>query len=292
MRRLPPLTALEAFIQVARTGSVKAAAEELALSTPALSRRIQALERYLGLSVFERRHQQMELNPNGEKLLAEIAPALDSIGEACEALTTAGRSLRIRLGVLALFASQRLFPRLPELRLSHPELHIDFDTSPNAIARLGDGLDAAIILAAEVDDALYARELERDVVSLIAAADRISGPRAITRPADIARETILVHRDMSTSFDVWKETVGLPDLQPESFDHYDSGPLMLEAAARGLGIAVMLGSHVQHAHDPRIGRLFETSAESPYRYFFVCRPKAMDNRAVRLFHDWLIKPEN
>ncbi|MDE0947312.1 MAG: LysR family transcriptional regulator, partial [Sphingobium sp.] len=46
MRRLPPLTALEAFVQVARLGSVKAAAEELALSTPALSRRVQALERF------------------------------------------------------------------------------------------------------------------------------------------------------------------------------------------------------------------------------------------------------
>ena len=60
MRRLPPLTALEAFIQVARTGSVKAAAAELALSTPALSRRVQALERYLGMTLFERRHQRCQ----------------------------------------------------------------------------------------------------------------------------------------------------------------------------------------------------------------------------------------
>ena len=40
MRRLPPLTAIEAFVQVARLGSVKAAAEELAVSSPALSRRV------------------------------------------------------------------------------------------------------------------------------------------------------------------------------------------------------------------------------------------------------------
>ena len=39
MRRLPPLTAIEAFVQVARLGSVKAAAEALSLSSPALTRR-------------------------------------------------------------------------------------------------------------------------------------------------------------------------------------------------------------------------------------------------------------
>src|SRR3546814_10189576 len=69
MRRLPPLTALEAFVQVARLGSVKAAAEELALSTPALSRRVQALERFVGKTLFDRKHQAMELNADGQRLL-------------------------------------------------------------------------------------------------------------------------------------------------------------------------------------------------------------------------------
>ena len=40
MRRLPPLRSLEAFLRVAKLGSAKAAASELALSPPALSRRI------------------------------------------------------------------------------------------------------------------------------------------------------------------------------------------------------------------------------------------------------------
>ena len=73
MRRLPPLTAIEAFVQVARLGSVKAAAEALALSSPALSRRIQALERFVGHPLFERRHQAVHLNPDGERLMARSA---------------------------------------------------------------------------------------------------------------------------------------------------------------------------------------------------------------------------
>jgi LysR family glycine cleavage system transcriptional activator len=84
MRRLPPLTAIEAFVQVARLGSVKAAAEALALSSPALSRRIQSLERFLGHPLFERRHQAMHLTPDGERLLAEIGPSLDGLARAME----------------------------------------------------------------------------------------------------------------------------------------------------------------------------------------------------------------
>ena len=52
MRRLPPLTAIEAFVQVARLGSIKAAAEALALSSPALTRRVQALERHVDQPMF------------------------------------------------------------------------------------------------------------------------------------------------------------------------------------------------------------------------------------------------
>src|SRR3546814_9375274 len=97
MRRLPPLTALEAFVQVARLGSVKAAAEELALSTPALSRRVQALERFVGKTLFDRKHQAMELNADGQRLLDNIAPALDVLTMAVEEVQKDSNQIRLRL---------------------------------------------------------------------------------------------------------------------------------------------------------------------------------------------------
>ena len=127
MRRLPPLTAIEAFVQVARTGSVKAAAQELALSAPALSRRIQALERFIGKPLFERRHQAVALNGDGERLLQQIAPVLDRLTDAVEYMTSGVEVLRLRLGVLPLFASQRIFPHLADLRSRYPQIHLDID---------------------------------------------------------------------------------------------------------------------------------------------------------------------
>jgi len=278
-------------VQVARTGSVKAAAEELALSAPALSRRIQALERFLGYSLFERKHQQLEINQHGVALLTEIAPALDQLGAAIEVATSGARTLRVRLGMLPLFASQRLFPRLGDFHRQHPDIHLDVDTSPNAVTRLGEGLDAAIVLAREVDPSLYARELDRDEIYLIASKPLAEGAKAIRSPQDLTRQTVLIHRDMPSTFEVWKVAAGVPDLMPAAVDYYDSGALMLEAAAQGLGIAVMHGGHLEHAQDPRLARLFDLRIESPYRYFFVCRPKALERRSVRAFHDWLIKAE-
>ncbi|HEX7821348.1 MAG TPA: LysR substrate-binding domain-containing protein [Sphingobium sp.] len=291
MRRLPPLTALEAFIQVARTGSVKGAAAELALSTPALSRRVQALERYLGMMLFDRKHQHMELNPDGQKLMAEIAPVLDALGLAIDTVLKGRRELRLRLGVLALFASQSLLPRMGELRRLYPEFHVEIDTSPLALSRLGDSLDAAIILTKDVDMSIYFNELGRDDIYLIAPKERTEGAHAIKAPIDLAKETILVHRDMSTLYDDWRRAIGQPDLEPRSIEQYDSGQLMLEAVAQGFGIAVMFGRHFESAHDPRLARLFEQKVESPYRYYFVCRHRALENKAVRIFHDWLFSAE-
>lgn len=288
MRRLPPLTAVEAFVQVARLGSVKAAAEELALSPPALSRRVQALERFIGRPLFERRHQAMWLNGDGELLLARIAPALDALTLAIEATTGDAEHLRLRLGVLPLFASQQLMPRLPALRKLHPELHIDLDTAAHSLARLGEGVDAAIVLTREVDPVLYARRLDRNRVVPIVARTLVEGRYPIRQPADLARMTIFLHREMPDTFEAWRQAVGCPDLEPAAIDYFDSGQLMLDAASQGLGVAFMLEDHLTGAHDPRLTNLFDHEVDSPYSYWFACRRPALSNRAVKLFHDWLL----
>lgn len=288
MRRLPSLSGVEAFVAVARTGSVKAAAEELSLSSPALSRRLQSLERFIGKPLFERRHHALAMNSDGDRLLALVAPAIDQLSDAIE--TVAGNSaiLRLRLGVLPLFASQQLMPRLPELRAAHPALHLDIDTAGHATARLGDGIDAAIVLARDIDPALYAKRLDRNEVFAIGSNDLTVGGKPVTDPAQLTGLTIFLHRDMPDTYDEWRKAVGLKDIEPAAVDLFDSGQLMLDAAAQGLGIAFMHGSHLSSAQDPRLTRLFDVEVESPYSYWFVCRPRALETRPVRLFHDWLV----
>src|SRR3546814_15145417 len=77
--RAPPLGAIEACVTVARMGSRKNAAEVLALSPSALSRRVQTLENRMGEALFERKHQALSLTIAGERLLEAVAPLIDDL---------------------------------------------------------------------------------------------------------------------------------------------------------------------------------------------------------------------
>lgn len=290
MRRLPPLTSIEAFVQVAREGSVKAAAEKLSLSSPALSRRVQALERFVGMPLFDRRHQAIVLNADGEKLLERIAPALDMLSDAIEISTGVGQEiLRLRLSVPPLFASQRLMPHMGDLRIQHPNLHVDMNTTVNGLARLNDGIDAAVVLVREVEPSLYSREITNGRIVLIAARSLAEGLGNAFVPDDIRKLTVLLHNDLRDSFDVWREAVGRPDLEPLTIDYFDSGQLILDAAAAGLGVAFMFDGHLAATADNRLVALSDTHLTSPHSYWFACRKSALSSRSVRLFHDWLFE---
>lgn len=282
MRRLPPVGSIQAFVAVARLGTLKAAADALALSSPALTRRIQSLEQFIGAPLFDRQHNSVELNTRGAAFLAEIEPHVDALSLAVERVSTPPNSLRVRIAVPSLFASQRLMPALPELRARHPKLTVEVDTAPNRLSLLHEGADAAIVISEDVDERLYSRLLGKGRIAAIG-----SRQAAISDPADLRRVPILLHRQMPKLFDAWRKSVGMPDLEPADINYFDAGQLILDAAAGGLGVAFMLDSHLACSVDGRLVQLFNHTAESPYVYWFACLPAALERRPVRIFHDWL-----
>jgi LysR family glycine cleavage system transcriptional activator len=293
---LPPLRALEAFMRTVRLGSARAAAEEIGLSPSALSRRITNLEEFVGKKLFTRARQSMQLTDEGQAFYEAVNPHLESLARAVESQSDNISLLRLRLGVLPMFGSQRLFPRLGELRKRHPLLHIDIDTAPHLEGRVGDTLDAAIILSRGPDTNLHAVRLDHNLVHAICSKDIA---RAVTDdvhadqidPDRLAKQTFLIHNELPESFRAWKQAHRLEDMEPAAIDHYDSGQLMLEAAAQGLGIAIMHDDHLRRAGDSRLTNLGSIEVESPYSYWFVCKPTALEARPVRIFHDWLVRAE-
>lgn len=289
IRRLPPLRSLEAFIRVVRAGSAKTAAAELALSPSALSRRLGALEDFVGKPMFERKHQALKLTEEGQQLYDAVAPLIDEMADRVDRLIDTGKVMRLRLGVLPLFGSQRLFPRLGELRKLHPQLHIDIDSGHAAETKLGDTIDAAIVLSEGPDASLHSVRLDHNRVHAITSKELAEelGPRPDV--AKLSKQTFLVHNDLPMSFEAWKKALHLERLEPAAIDHFDSGQLILEAAAQGLGIAIMHDDHYHRSHDSRLARLYDIDVDSPYSYWFVCRPRALQSRPVRLFHDWMLR---
>ena len=276
-------------MRIVRLGSAKAAANELGLSPSALSRRVGSLEEFVGKRLFTRQHQAMKLTDDGQAFFDAVSPKLEELALAVESQMENSLVLRLHLGIPPLFGGQRLFPRLPELRALHPRLHIDIDTGAHLEARVGDTLDCAIILSKDPDPALHSVRLDHNRVYAIASRNLAEELGPVPDKAKLAKQTFLVHNELPDSFDAWKKALGLESLEPAAIDHFDSGQLILEAAAQGLGIAIMHDDHFVRAHDDRLASLYDIVVESPYSYWFVCRARDLESRPVRIFHDWLVK---
>lgn len=208
------MRALEAFVRVVRLGSAKAAANELALSPSALSRRVAALEDFTGKRLFTRQHQSMKLTDEGQAFYNVVGPKLEELAEAVESQIDRGQVLRLHLGVPSLFGGQRLFPRLPELRKLHPRLHIDIDTGPHLEDRVGDTLDAAIILSKEPDSNFYRVQLDHNKVYAIVSKELAEEIGSVPDEARLAKQTFLIHNDLPDSLDAWKAAIGMSRLEP------------------------------------------------------------------------------
>src|SRR3546814_1634358 len=99
LRQMPPLEAAEAFLAAANARSFRAGASSLALSPSAFSRRIQQLERFLGVELFHRTNSQSQLSVAGRAYLAEVGPAIGPIrSEARREGKECGSKCRYRWG--------------------------------------------------------------------------------------------------------------------------------------------------------------------------------------------------
>lgn len=127
--QLPPLQALVVFEAAARLGNFTAAGNELGLSQPAVSQRIQALESRLDAPLFERRHRGVQLTESGHSLYLIVRSSLNDISEQLERTRRKRNVLRIDTDMG--FASYWLLPRMERLQALIPGVEVQVTTSPN-----------------------------------------------------------------------------------------------------------------------------------------------------------------
>ncbi len=108
------LKQLRAFCGAAQAGSVSRAAERLHLSQPSVTLQIQALERELGVTLFERRGPRIQLTPDGRSLYELAQPLVHGIDTLADSF--AAGSGRVTTGELAIAAGEStILYLLPEL---------------------------------------------------------------------------------------------------------------------------------------------------------------------------------
>jgi DNA-binding transcriptional LysR family regulator len=87
-------------LEIARTGSISRAADNLSVAQPNLSRAVKELEGQLGIAIFDRTRKGMVLTPEGERLLTAGERVLRDV-DALEAMCTEGKAGRVLLSVIA-----------------------------------------------------------------------------------------------------------------------------------------------------------------------------------------------
>lgn len=138
------------FYYVAQYRSFTKAAEMLFSNQPNVTRTIKNLEQALGCVLFVRSSRGVQLTPEGEKLFAHIAPAIEQIqaGEDAVLLNTSLKAGVISVGASEIALHHTLLPVLKEFRRLHPQvrLRIYNSTTPQAVAALKERMvDLALI---------------------------------------------------------------------------------------------------------------------------------------------------
>ncbi|HEX9448233.1 MAG TPA: LysR family transcriptional regulator, partial [Dongiaceae bacterium] len=121
-RHLPPVSSLIPFEAAARLGSMSAAARELGISQPAISRHLQMLERDLGQVLFQRNRRGLVLTTAGRSYQLAVATGLDHISQVTQQLRAMSGDQIIRINANFGFAQQWLMPRFARLRADFPKL--------------------------------------------------------------------------------------------------------------------------------------------------------------------------
>ena len=130
--RLPSLKFLKTFQVAAKLQSFKAAAEELFVTPSAVSHQIKALERQLGVALFERGVRTLTLTDAGAHYLEHINDIFAKLESVTEQLQVRfGRSI-IRLNVPPFFANELLLPRLASFSQAREETDIRIETAFSA----------------------------------------------------------------------------------------------------------------------------------------------------------------
>jgi len=294
---LPPLDLLRGFESAARHLSFTRAAAELFLTQSAVSRQIQALESFLGVPLFERRHKALALTGAGEAYYRAVAPVLDQLRDATRRLHEARSGHVLTVTTTVSFASLWLVPRLSHFRRQHPNVDVRITATHEVVDMEREGVDVAIrdcALNRAPAGAIYlVGEHLVAVCSPDYAREASRAHKPLKRPEDLRHHTLLVIHDAGRrwpwlSWQAWLEAMGVEDFTPAgtvAFDQYDQ---VLQAALLGQGVALgRLTLSQQYIKQKRLIVLFGRRQQLARGYHAVFARGAAERPDAQRFVAWV-----
>lgn len=275
-----------AFLVTAEEGSLSAAARALGMAQPTLGRQVDALERELGVILFERVGRGLTLTPGGLDLLDHVR----AMGEAANrmSLASVGQSQSVEGKVVIaasdIYAAFLLPPILAKLRKAQPGIEIEIVVSTKASDLLRREADIAIRNFRPSEPDLMARKI-RDVPARLYAApaylDSLNNPK---RPYDM-RKADFISIDGSGMFLKGLNAMGF-NLTERNFPILTENYLVMwELVKHGLGIGILDGS-IGDA-EPKVTRVLPDLAPLMFPIWLVAHRELNTSRRIRLVFDLL-----
>lgn len=203
---MQPESDLAFFALLTRQSSLAAAAREMDLTPPAVSKRLARLERRLGVRLLNRTTRRLALTGEGEVYLAHARRILADIAEM-ESLVASGRDApRGLLRVNAPLGFGRAFvgPAVSAFAVRYPDVEVRLHLTDRPVPLPDDAIDIGIRFGDQPDSRLVARRVaanRRVLCASPAYLDRAGRPRV---PADLARHPCIVLRQNDDPSGVWR----------------------------------------------------------------------------------------
>src|SRR5215813_576261 len=290
--KLPPLNSLRLFEVAARHESFKRAAEELHVTPSAVSHAVQVLEEWLGTELFHRGARVLTLTAAGSQLASSASQGFSLLASATERVRARQATGTLSVSSAPTFATRWLLPRLPRFVGQNPNIQVSIDTSRVPVALPREGIDLAIRMARGPKSAgiklagTWTRLVEEMLVPVCAPTvwAGIEG-----RASAMFSAPSLIHvTSVSQEWADWFESAGIepPDLKRGL--RVDTIELSMEAATRGLGIA--LGRKPLVDDELAQGRLVEAGpvVRANTSYWLVAADHAFERPETRVFRGWLL----
>ncbi|WP_070962482.1 LysR substrate-binding domain-containing protein [Vibrio sonorensis] len=285
--KMPPLQGLYYFYIAAQQGSFKKAAEQLFVTSAAISQQIRALEDWLGTELFVRQHRKVVLTEEGRLLYEQAGRGFSHIQEGVRLINTDPNPYQLSISTPPSFAQHWLVSRIGDFRSQHPELSflleptnrlVTFeDSSVDLCIRYGEGTYPKIESRWLMDDVVYpvCHPLYREKHNIMSVKD-------LTR-ADLIED---MWPDMDWS--LYLENLGYSG--GRSTLRYDGSHFVLEGALAVQGVALVKHSiAARYIDEGKLVRIGNQALRPKFKYF-LCAPAGYFKRPkVQQFQQWLIK---
>jgi LysR family glycine cleavage system transcriptional activator len=288
-RTLPPLNPLRVFEAAARHIHFTRAAEELGITQSAVSRQISALEQWLDVKLFERRHSELLLTAAGSHYLEALRQAFDLISDSTVRVRSRSTQSKITLRSYATFALLWMIPRLTRFREQRPDIQVDLLTSVASIEVQREPADLIITYGIAEPQGVIAQRLFGDVIAPVCSPHLLKTAAPLTDRSDLRRFTLLHSRYRPDDWQDWIAHVKA-GFSADPGLVFGSSTLTYQAAKEGVGIA--MGQLRLLEAELASGALvlpIDRPLERAAGYFLLHSKRAMHDERVTSLRDWIIE---